>query len=83
MLAHHARKKKIQAANKKSKETESFGMGTLPRKIIKEKLSKAVQHPKVWLEVDLFVPRIPFFVKKWCSANFDIVHLPNEESNIS
>ena len=30
--------------------------------ILKEKLSKAVKHPKVRLEVDLFVPRAPFFV---------------------
>ena len=44
MLAHHARIKKIQAANKKSEETESFGMGTLPKQILKEKLYKAVQH---------------------------------------
>jgi hypothetical protein len=63
MLAHRAREKKIQAANKKSKEKESFGMGTLPRNILKEKLSKAVQHPKVRLKVDLFVPRAPFFFR--------------------
>ena len=63
MLAHHARIKKIQAANKKSEETESFGKGTLPRQILKEKSSKAVQHPKVRLEVDLFVPRAPLFDK--------------------
>ena len=63
MLAHHARIKEIQAANKKSEETESFGMGTLPRKILKEMLSKAVQPPKVRLEIDHFVSRAPFFVK--------------------